>query len=160
MAKGRPRRRGRLEALQHVGVIRRLQQQPGRADSRQILLRGFDTAVSRDVVVQLRRRLRIAAGGFRCDTQPRQHAITRWRPGGEFGKGGFRFAMLVGFRKLGGLVERSASLGGFLRLQILVATPAAHRGDDQQRTGNDIDRVVVPQLLELIATYVLVDFIK
>ena len=37
---------------------------------------------------------------------------------------------------------------------------AADRGDDQQRAGDDIDRILVPQLLELIATNVLVDFIK
>src|ERR1700736_4889285 len=40
------------------------------------------------------------------------------------------------------------------------ASPAAHRSNDQQRAGDDVDRIAVPQLFELVATYVLVDFIK
>ena len=68
--------------------------------------------------------------------------------------------MLVLFGELGGLVEGRARLGGLLGLQILVATPAAHRGNDQQRAGDDKDRILVPQLLELLATYFLVDFVK
>jgi hypothetical protein len=42
----------------------------------------------------------------------------------------------------------------------LIATPAAHAGDDQQREGNDIDRVLVPQLLKLVAADLFVDFVK
>jgi hypothetical protein len=68
--------------------------------------------------------------------------------------------VLVGFRKLDGLVERSPRLGCLLGLQILVATPAAHGGDDQNHAGDDIKRVSVPQLFELIATDLLVYFIK
>jgi len=68
--------------------------------------------------------------------------------------------VLVGFRKLDGLVERSPRLGRLLGFQILVAAPAAHGGDDQNQAGNDIKRVLVPQLFELIATDLLVYFIK
>jgi len=56
--------------------------------------------------------------------------------------------------------EGGTGLGRLFRLQILIATPAAHRGDDQQRAGDDIDRILVPQLLELIATDVFVNFVK
>ena len=68
--------------------------------------------------------------------------------------------MLVLLGELDGLVEGRTRLGRLLRLQILVAAPAAHRGNDQQRPGDDVDRIPFPQLFELIATYVLVDFIK
>src|SRR5258708_27104714 len=68
--------------------------------------------------------------------------------------------MLVLLGELDGLVEGHARLGRLLRLQVLVATPATHRGDDQQRAGDDIDRILVPPPFELVATYVLVDFVK
>jgi hypothetical protein len=42
----------------------------------------------------------------------------------------------------------------------LVAAPTADGGNDQNHAGNDIKRVSVPQLFELIATDLLVDFIK
>jgi hypothetical protein len=68
--------------------------------------------------------------------------------------------MLVLFGKLHRLVEGFAGLGRLLGLQILVAAPAAHRGDDQKRRADDVDRIFIPQLLELLATYFLVDFVK
>ncbi len=68
--------------------------------------------------------------------------------------------MLVLFGELGGLVEGRSGLGGLLGFQILIATPAAHRGDDQKRACDDQNRILVPDLLELVATYILVDFIK
>ena len=98
--------------------------------------------------------------GFRGGAQPRQHAVARRRLGGQIGKGGFRLGMLVLLGEFDGLVEGSAGLGGLLGLQILIAAPAAHGGDDQERHGDDIDRILVPQLLELVATDVLVDFVK
>ena len=68
--------------------------------------------------------------------------------------------MLVLLGKLDGLVEDHTRLGGLLGLEILVATPATDAGNDQQGAGNDVDRILVPQLFELIATYFLVDFVK
>ena len=74
---------------------------------------------------------------------------------GRFGLG--MLALLGEFRRL---VEGRTGLGRLLGLQILIAAPAADRRDDQQRAGDDIDRILVPQLFELVATYVFVDFIK
>ena len=119
-----------------------------------------DAAIGGDLIEQLGRSLRIAAGDFGGHAQPRQHAIAGRRLGGEIGEGGFGLRMLVGFRKLDGLVERSARFGRLLGLHIFVATPAADGSDDQNHRGNDIKRVSVPQLLELIATDLLVYFIK
>jgi hypothetical protein len=68
--------------------------------------------------------------------------------------------MLVGFGELRSLVKGRTGLGRLLSLEILVATPATHRGDDQDRSRDDVDRIFVPQLLELVPTYVFVDFIK
>ena len=68
--------------------------------------------------------------------------------------------MLVLLGKLDGLVERHPGLGRLLRLQVLIAAPGAYRGDNQKRAGNDIDRILVPQLFELVPAYVFVDFIK
>ena len=68
--------------------------------------------------------------------------------------------MLVLLGEFNRPVERGTRLGGLLGLDILVAAPAADRGDDQQGPRDDVDRVLVPQLLELIATYFLVDFVK
>src|ERR1700676_3128800 len=92
--------------------------------------------------------------------QPRQHAVSRRRLRGQIGKRSFRLGVLVLLGELDGLVEGSTSLGRLLGLQILIATPAADRGDDQERAGDDIERILVPQLLELVATHILVDFIK
>ena len=68
--------------------------------------------------------------------------------------------MLVLFGKLDRLVERSSRLSRLFGFQVLVAAPAAHRGDDQNSERDDVDRISVPQLFELIATYLLVYFIK
>ena len=37
---------------------------------------------------------------------------------------------------------------------------AAHRGDNQERASDDIDRIPLPQLFELLTADVLVDFVK
>ena len=68
--------------------------------------------------------------------------------------------MLILVGKFRGLVEQGPRLGRLLGFQVLVAAPAADRGDDQERAGDDIDRVLVPQLLELVATDILVNFVK
>ena len=68
--------------------------------------------------------------------------------------------MFVGFGQFHGLVEGGTGLGGLLGLEVLIAAPAAHPGNDQEREGDDVDRILLPQLFELIATYILVDFIK
>ncbi len=68
--------------------------------------------------------------------------------------------MLVLVCKLRRAVERRAGLGGLLGFQVLVAAPAAHARDDHDRQRNKVDRVLVPQLLELFPTYFLVYFIK
>ena len=68
--------------------------------------------------------------------------------------------MLVLLGKLRGCFKSRTRLGSLLGLQILVAAPAADRGDDQNRTGDDKDRIPLPQPFELLATHLLVDFIK
>ena len=68
--------------------------------------------------------------------------------------------MLVLLGEFDRLVEGSAGLGRLLGLQILVPAPAAHRGNDQQGAGDDIDRITFPQLFELVPTDVLVYFVK
>jgi hypothetical protein len=68
--------------------------------------------------------------------------------------------VLVLFRKLDRLVESVPRLGGLLRFGISVEAIAADRRDDQQGRDDDEDRILVPQLLELLATYLFVDFIK
>ncbi len=68
--------------------------------------------------------------------------------------------MLVLLGELDGLVEGRTGLGRLLGLQILIAAPAADRGDDQQRAGDDKERILIPQLFELVATDILVDFVK
>ncbi|MHC2241820.1 hypothetical protein ACVJH7_001127 [Bradyrhizobium elkanii] len=68
--------------------------------------------------------------------------------------------MLVLIGQFDGAVERRAGLGGLPGLEILVAAPATDARNDQDRQGDDKERVLVPQLLELIATDFLVDFVK
>jgi hypothetical protein len=68
--------------------------------------------------------------------------------------------MLVLLGEFDGRVKGRTGLGRLLRLQIFIAAPAADRGDDQQRASNDIDRIPVPQLFELLTANVLVDFVK
>jgi len=68
--------------------------------------------------------------------------------------------MLVLLGKLRRRIKSGPGLGGLLGFQILVAAPAAHRGDDQNRASDDKNRIPVPQLFELLATHLLVDFIK
>ena len=97
---------------------------------------------------------------FRRGAQPRQHAIPRRRARSQAGKGRLGLGMLALLGELDSLVEGRTGLGRLLCLQILITAPAAHRGDDQQRAGDDVDRILVPQLFELVPTYVFVDFIK
>ena len=160
MAKGRSRRGRGFEALFHVGIAGAFQQQLRGANPRQILLGHTDAAVGGDFVEHLCRGLRIAGGDFRRQTQPRQHAVSERRFRRQIGKRRFGLGVLVRVRKLRGLVEGSPRLGRLLGFQVLVATPAAHRGDDQDRAGDDENGILFPQLLELIATDILVDFIK
>jgi len=68
--------------------------------------------------------------------------------------------MLVLLGEVEGGVKGPAGLGSLLRFQILVAAPAADCGDDQDRTGDEMNRIAVPQLLELIAADLLVNFVK
>ena len=68
--------------------------------------------------------------------------------------------MLVLIGEFRSAVEGGAGLSRLLGFQVLVATPAAHARDDQDRQRNHVDRVLVPQLLELLPTYFLVYFIK
>ena len=53
----------------------------------------------------------------------------------------------IGTQGLGGLFQR--------RIHAL-----QRRGDDQKGSGGDVDRILVPQLLELVATDIPVDFGK
>jgi hypothetical protein len=57
-------------------------------------------------------------------------------------------------------IKGCSGLCGLLGFQILIPAPAGDGGDDQERRSDDIDRVSVPQLLELLPTDFLVDFIK
>jgi len=59
-----------------------------------------------------------------------------------------------------GGIKGLAGLGSLLRFQILVTAPTADCGDDQDRAGNEMNRIAVPQLLELIAADLLVNFVK
>jgi len=68
--------------------------------------------------------------------------------------------MLVLLGEIDGGIEGATGLGRLLCFQILITAPAADRGNDQQRPGDDMDRIPVPQLLELIAADLLVDFVK
>jgi hypothetical protein len=113
-----------------------------------------------DVVIQLGACLGIAGRCLCRGTQPRQGAIARWSLGSELGEGGFGLCMLVLLGQLGSLLEGGAGLGGLLGLPVLVSAPATYGGDDQHHQGDEDDRIFVPQLLELFATYFLVDFVK
>jgi hypothetical protein len=68
--------------------------------------------------------------------------------------------MLVLLGEIDGRIESRARLGRLLCLQILVPAPATDRGDDQKRSRDDIDRILVPQLFELFAADLLVYFVK
>ncbi len=71
--------------------------------------------------------------------RPRQHAIAERRLRREVGEGRLGLGMLVRRRQApAARVERSPRLGRFLGFQILVAAPAAHGGDDQERAGTMI----------------------
>jgi hypothetical protein len=68
--------------------------------------------------------------------------------------------VLVLLGKLDRLVEGVAGFGALLGLQILIAAPATDGSDDQDRHGDKIERVLVPELLELLAADFLIYFIK
>jgi len=104
--------------------------------------------------------LRVALCGLRGGAQPRQRAISRRRLQGQLGEGGLCLGVLVLFGEICRLVKDRARLSRLLGLQILVAAPAAHRGDDQERAGHQEDGIPVPELLELVTAYFLVNFIK
>src|SRR3954454_17506030 len=68
--------------------------------------------------------------------------------------------MLALLGQNGGGVELGAEFGGFLGLPIIVAPPARDGRDDEHRERDEIGAVAVPQLLELLASDFLIDFLK
>jgi len=94
------------------------------------------------------------------ETKPRQQAIAVGTVRHEIGKRRLGFAVLVLLGQFDRLVEGIARLGRLLGLEILIAAPATDGGDDQERHSDDKDRVLVPELLELLAADFLVYFIK
>ncbi len=151
---------GRLEALTHGGVRLRLHEQSACANPREVLFRTGNRGIGRNGVVELPGSLRIALGGLRSGTQPRQPAVALGAVCGDPGKGslGFGAPALIGQGNRG--LESRSGLGGLLRLEILIAAPAADGGDDQNRPGNNEDRITLPKLLELLAAQIIVYFIK
>src|SRR6202042_1124211 len=68
--------------------------------------------------------------------------------------------MLVLLGQLKGGIKGCPGRCRLLGFQILITAPAGDGGNDQERGGYDIDRVLVPQLLELLAADLLVYLIK
>ena len=160
MAKDRSRRGVGLEPLLHLGIARAIDQQAGGAQPGQRLQVGTDAAIGRNVVERLDGGLGIVARLRGGGAESRQHPVAAGRRGRELGKGRLRLGVLVLFGKLDCLVEGITRLSRLLGLQILIAAPAADRSDDQKGRGDNVDRILVPQLLKLLATYFLVDFVK
>jgi hypothetical protein len=157
---GRIRRGVGLEPLLHVGIAGGIDQDAAGADARQLLLLGADAAIGGQFIEHLHGGLGIALLHFRGEAKSRQQAIAVWRFRHEIGERGLGLAVLVLLGELDRLVEGIAGFRGLLGLQILIAAPAADGGDDQDRHGDNIERVLVPELLELLAADFLVYFIK
>ena len=109
----------------------------------------------------------VTAGGkpittitFSRGAESRQHAISGWSGRGQIRESRLGLHMLILLGKLRGLVECRSGLGRLFGFQILIAAPATDRGDDQDRAGDNQNRILLPQLLELFATQILIDFIK
>jgi len=160
VAEGRVLRGRRLQPLQHVRIGRGFHQKLGGADARQILLGPSDAAVGGDLVIDLGGSRRIARGDLAGQPEPRQDPVAGRRLGGEISKGGLGLGMLVLLGQFRGPVEGGAGLGGLPGFQVLIATPATDAGNDQDRQRDDVERVLVPQLLELLPTDFLVEFVK
>src|SRR6202011_4196842 len=71
-----------------------------------------------------------------------------------------RFRMLALLAERDRRLEGRTRLGGLPGLPPIVGAPARHREDDQDRRGDDVDLIALPQLLELLAPDFLVDFLK
>src|SRR5215470_15210265 len=160
MAEGRAGSRFGLKPLPYFVVACALEQETRGANARQLLLLSADAGIGCEFVEHLCASLRIAIADLRCEAESSQHAVAGWRLRSELRKRRFRLSVLALFGELHGLVEGVPGLRGLLRFKILIAAPATHRGDDQKRSGNDVDRILFPQLLELLPTDFLVDFIK
>jgi hypothetical protein len=146
--------------LQHVGIGFRIQQQSGRANPRQFLLLGANAAIGGQLIVHFRARFRITGCNFAGRTQTRQHAVAGGSGGRDLVESRFGFRVLGLLDKLDRGVKSGARLGGLLGFQILVASPAGDGGNDQNGGRDDLERVLVPELLELLPADFLVDFIK
>src|SRR5262245_65988231 len=86
--------------------------------------------------------------------------ITGRAVGGDLGKSRLGLAAFAGFGERAGGLESGAALGGLLALPPHIAAPGRNRRDQQNGCGDGIIAVAVPQLLELLSTDFLVDFLK
>ena len=99
-------------------------------------------------------------GGFRGGAKSRQIAISGRRGRRQFGEGRFGFGRLVLIGQPRRRLEGRTGHCGLLGLEILISAPAANGGNDQDSRGDDQRGIAVPNLLELLAAQLLINFTK
>ena len=90
----------------------------------------------------------------------RQHAIAGGRFGRQLGERGLGLVVSCPSLKRDRGLECRAGRGGLLGLPPFVAAPAADAATISTTSGDEVDAVAIPQLLELFAADFLVDFVK
>ena len=160
MAIGAAGRGGRLQFRQERVVRRCFNEQSAGADAGQVLLQRADAAIRDQVVIQLHGRRSIALRGLAGCAQTRQGAIAARCFGGEFGESGFGLGGLVLLGQFRRAIKGRARFGGLFGLEMAVNPPAADAADDQNGDQNDQEGVFLPDLPELLAAQILIDFIK
>src|SRR6185436_4574410 len=96
---------------------------------------------------------------LRGGAETRQQAIAIGRLGREVDECLFGLLMLALVGQFDGPVEGPTGLGRLLGFNVLVTAPSSDRRNDENRGRYNVDRVLIPQLLELLATDLLVYFI-
>ena len=141
-------------------VSRGVDQDERRAHRGEIALHLVDAAIGRDGVVDRNSRLGILLSERSRLTHLAKHAVACRSVGGDLGERRLGFLVLTLLAEQCRGVERGAGFGGLLGFVPLITAPAADRGDEQHRQRNDQDAVAIPQLLDLLATQFLINFIE
>jgi hypothetical protein len=150
----------RLEPRAHFLVGRGVHEDEAGTHLSEVLQDLADAAIGRERIIGLDRFPRIALRRRLGGAEACQRTIAGRPLGRDLGEGRLGLPVLALLGEHHGGLELRARFCSFLGFPPLIAAPAAHPEDEDQRDRDEDRAVLLPQLLEPLAAYFLVDFLK